>query len=99
MLTTAKIYLEGATVLSSDKDFIFSIIFSIFPGFIHTLSVDNPIIVLIITLILTMHQARGCPAPPNLKNSINSKRSQQTNNKVKGTIILPILSSIIMNKN
>jgi len=55
--------------------------------------------VLVITLILTIHQVRGCAAPPNLKNSTSSKKSQQINNNVKGTIILPIFNSIIKNKN
>ena len=50
--------------------------------------------VFVISLILTIHQASGWPAPPNLKNSTNSNKSQQINNNVKGIIIFPILNSI-----
>ena len=53
---------------------------------------------LVITLILTIHQARGCVAPPNLKNSTSLKNRHQINNNVKGTIILHIFNSIIINK-
>ena len=64
---------------------------------IYAFSVDNPIIVLVMALILTIHHASGCPAPPNLKNSTNSNNSQNINNKVKGSIIFVKLSSIIIN--
>ena len=53
-------------------------------------SEDNPIIVLVITLILTMHKAKGCPPPPNLKNSTISKISHTDKIIIKGKIILPI---------
>ena len=45
--------------------------------------------VLVITLIFTMHNARGCAPPPNLKNSMISKTSQILSITDKGKIILP----------
>ena len=58
------------------------------------LSEERPIKVLVITLIFTIHQARGCAPPPNLKNSIISKISQTHNIRVKGRIIFPIAKFI-----
>ena len=86
--------MAGVIAASIDKDFRFSIKESILAEFIYTLSVESPIMVLVITLILTIHQASGWPAPPNLKNSTNSNKSQQINNNVKDIITLPILNSI-----